>query len=196
MIIPAKTLDSAKSRLPLPDGERRALALRLAASTIRVALQTSGVGLVLVVNSDSQIARTSQTAGATVVDESRPRGLNAAVRLGQREARRRRPTCPVATLVTDLPRLRTADLEAALEEYWSLGRPMAVADSHGTGTTMLIQGPEDDLLPQFGENSAHAHQRCGFHLTSEPLRGLREDFDDEDDLLRAVGAPGVNSLRS
>lgn len=85
MIIPAKTLDSAKSRLPLPDGERRALALRLAASTIRVALQTSGVGLVLVVNSDSQIARTSQTAGATVVDESRPRGLNAAVRLGQRE---------------------------------------------------------------------------------------------------------------
>lgn len=183
VVIPAKSLESAKSRLGLPDRERRRVALRLASSTVRAALDSSYVGLVMVVTSDATIAAETGRLGAVTVPESPLTGLNNAARLGRRRALVLRPMSPVSILVADLPRLQPQDLDAAIAQFRLLGSPMAVADQHGTGTTMLIHGPEDSPEIKFGDDSAAAHASAGFHAVTGSLLGLRSDLDVPTDLV-------------
>lgn len=182
-VIPVKGLEIAKSRLGLPDRDRRRVALGLATSTVQAALDALCVGLVIVVTSDLRIAAETGRLGAVTVPESTPAGLNHAARLGRRRALMLRPTAPVAILVADLPRLEPHDLDAAVAQFRLLGAPMSVVDHHGTGTTMLIHGPHDAPQIKFGSGSAAAHASAGFRAATGRLPGLRRDLDVPTDLV-------------
>lgn len=193
VVVPAKDLASAKSRLCLPDRDRRQVALQLVTSTVAVALSASSVGCVLVVTSDVTIAAATARLGATTVDDLLSTGLNQAAALGRRRAQAMRPRSPVAILVADLPLLQSAELDAAVAQFRLLDRPMVVADRHGTGTTMLIHGADDAPEIRFGPGSAGAHARAGYRSAEGTLVGLRTDLDvpvDVTHVLRHRRRPG------
>ena len=183
LVVLAKDTQVAKTRLRLPRDASRQLALRLAASTIRAALGAEEIGAVLVVTGDEDIALDAVRAGAKVVAEPRPMGMNRAAALGRRRAVAARPDAPVAVIVADLPGLHPSDLDAAVLTFHDEGAPLFVADREGTGTTLLIHDP--DQLPgyAFGCGSAAAHQRLGYRPARRVPPSLRWDLDTPDDLL-------------
>jgi 2-phospho-L-lactate guanylyltransferase len=178
VVVPVKRLSRAKSRLDVPAATRRAVALGLAEHTIRVALATPEVVRVLVVTCDTTVKLRVRALGADLVHEPRSSNLNAAARLGREAAGRMNPGDDVAIMVSDLPELSTDDLSAAVGEFRARGElPMMVADTDGTGTTMLIHGAHATPRITFGPGSAQRHQTAGFNPATGDLRGLRRDLD-------------------
>ncbi len=191
VVVLAKHADHAKSRLGLPPEEARRTALGLASSTVRTALAAESVGTVLVVTSDPDIASDALEAGAQVVDEGRPLGINMAAVLGRREAFEASPNAPVAILVADLPYLRPQDIDAAVAEFTELDQPLFVADRHGSGTTFLIHSRGQMMGMAFGHHSASMHRRLGYGEARLPERGLRVDLDTAEDLKEMARLLGV-----
>jgi len=76
--------------------------------------------------------------------------------------------------------LTSDDLTEALESAGT--RRCFVADTEGSGTTLLIAPPGADLAPAFGENSAHRHAESGAIALAGPLLTLRLDVDTALDL--------------
>jgi 2-phospho-L-lactate guanylyltransferase len=68
------------------------------------------------------------------------------------------------------------------------GGRAAVADTGGTGTTMLLAPAGTALDPHFGPGSASAHAASGAHLLGGGWPGLRGDVDTVTDLGAAVRA--------
>ena len=93
------------------------------------------------------------------------------------------PDLAVAAMCADLPSLRTEDLTDALSA--GLTPRWFVADSAGTGTTLLAAGPGVDLEPHFGTGSALRHEESGASPIRAELPTLRRDVDTEDDLAAA-----------
>ena len=185
VVIPAKALPAAKSRLaPASNGrpahERLVAAIRT--DTIAAAQAAPGVARVLLVADRSDPAADGRTAVVVLV-QRRP-GLNAALREGARHAAERWPGDGVAALVGDLPALRPDELAAALAA--AAGVPSGyVADADGTGTTLLTAGPGTALRPAFGPGSARRHAASATPLEGRP--GLRHDVDTAADQERAAG---------
>lgn len=182
LVVLAKDSRAAKTRLQLPREEARLLALRLAASTVRAGLAADMVGAVLVVTSDPDIALDAGEAGAEVVAEPRPLGMNRAAALGRRRALEVRPDAPVAVVVADLPELYPGDLDVVVRELLATGGPLYVPDHEGTGTTFLVHGPETCPGFGFGRHSAAMHHRLGYRRASTGPPSLRRDLDTAEDL--------------
>jgi 2-phospho-L-lactate guanylyltransferase len=182
VVILAKHSAAAKSRLRLPPGEARQVALLLASATVRTALAANTVGAVLVVTGDPAIALDALEAGADVVLEPLPLGMNRAAALGRRRALDIRPEAPVAILVADLPHLRPRDIDVAVAEFDERKVPTYVADNQRTGTTFLIHGPDQHPGIGFGEQSASMHRRLGYREAITAPYGLRADLDTPEDL--------------
>jgi 2-phospho-L-lactate guanylyltransferase len=182
LVVLAKDSHAAKTRLQLPREEARLLALRLAASTVRAGLTAESVGAVLVVTSDPDIALDAREAGAEVVVEPRPLGMNRAAALGRGVALEARPDAPVAVVVADLPELHPGDLDAVVREFVATRTPLYVPDHEGTGTTFLIHGPERRPGFGFGRHSAAMHHRLGYRRASTSPPSLRRDLDTAEDL--------------
>jgi 2-phospho-L-lactate guanylyltransferase len=182
--IPAKSLSDAKSRLGLPDAERRLVAKRLLYATVRTVLTSDWVNIALVITSDSDLADVATTAGARVIDERSSDGLNGAVEAVRRAARLTSPSSWVLTLVADLPNLRSVEIDALVVEALTAGRAVMVPDAAGTGTTGLLH-PSDRPGPAlFGPDSAARHRDAGYEPAGLSLRGLREDLDAAEDVVR------------
>src|SRR5437762_10619880 len=81
VLIAAKQLALAKMRLApvFPDAERKALAEAMFRDVLAAALASRLADRVAVVTSDATLLAMARTAGAIIIDEERPRGLNAAV---------------------------------------------------------------------------------------------------------------------
>jgi len=201
LIVPAKALAVAKSRLGLPDSERRSVAAWLLDRTIGVALASRRVAEVVVVTGDVALAAQARLAGCTVVAEPVPHDLNRAVRLARKTALTDSPDRAVAILVADLPSLAVEDLEGALDEFDRLSdgpagdrAALVVADHLGTGTTMLVHARSCRPLVLFGPGSAQAHVSAGYRPAEGRLGSLRRDLDTADDLDLLVGAGGWDGL--
>jgi 2-phospho-L-lactate guanylyltransferase len=109
-------------------------------------------------------------------------GLNEGVAEAAGIAAQRWPTDGIAALVGDLPALRSQELTAALAD--AANHPRAfVADSAGTGTTLLTARPGVALRPAFGPGSAARHAQLAVAVSAGP--GLRADVDTAEDLSRA-----------
>jgi 2-phospho-L-lactate guanylyltransferase len=184
VIVPAKRLVAAKTRLTpltaalgrdLPDGHQE-LVLALLADTVTAARESPAVGLVLVVTDDPRAAAMATGLGARTVGDGPDSGLNAALTHGARAV----GGGPVATLSSDLPALRPAELTAALQAAAAVPRAF-VADAEGSGTTMLA-AREGDLAPRFGPGSAAAHAAGGAVWLAGNWPGLRQDVDTPADL--------------
>jgi 2-phospho-L-lactate/phosphoenolpyruvate guanylyltransferase len=182
VVIPVKETWRAKSRLDLDPSVRPLVARRVALATTQAALDSAAVGAVWVVTRDEQVAALVRELGAGVVPEEGVSGLNAAADLGRRRALESRPDAPVGILVADLPLLRSSDLDRAMAEFRRHGESMRVADHHGVGTTLLVQGPQDWPGIGFGGSSAELHLRLGYRSWDEAPPGLRHDLDTLADL--------------
>ncbi|HEY0644644.1 MAG TPA: hypothetical protein VGD39_14555 [Nocardioides sp.] len=163
------------------------MALHLASTTVRAALAAEHVGSVLVVTGDPEIAVDALDAGADVLAEPRPLGMNRAAELGRRHALAVAATSPIATMVADLPYVRPADSDGVVAEFCAAGPPVFVADRIGSGTTLLIHGPDHGPGFGFGPGSAAMHARLGYRESLSAPAGLRTDLDSREDLGRLAG---------
>jgi 2-phospho-L-lactate/phosphoenolpyruvate guanylyltransferase len=188
VVVPAKRLDAAKTRLiPLTAGLAPAghpeLVLALLADTVAAALACPAVARVLVVTDDPRAAAVVSALGARTVGDEPDSGLNAALAHGAAAV-----PGPVAALSSDLPALRPAELTAALQA--AAGVPRAfVPDAPGSGTTLLAVRA-GALEPRFGPGSGAAHSAGGAVPLDGDWPGLRQDVDTPDDL-RAACRLGV-----
>ncbi|MCU1592694.1 MAG: CofC, 2-Phospho-l-lactate Guanylyltransferase [Frankiales bacterium] len=181
-MVPVKRLSVAKSRLAAyGDVRRKDLALAFAADVVLAALEVADV---LVVTDDAAAGALLSSLGATVVPDDPDAGLNPALLHGAELLRQGAPLRGVATLSADLPALRSADLEAALEQVGPTSSGF-VSDVAGTGTTLLAAGPGGLLVPAFGPGSHASHVAAGaIELVAGP--GLRQDVDTPEDLAAAA----------
>jgi 2-phospho-L-lactate/phosphoenolpyruvate guanylyltransferase len=83
ILIAAKQLEFAKTRLApaVPPDERRALAEAMFRDVLAASMGATAADHVAVVTSDAGLLAMARSAGALVIDEEFPRGLNAAVAL-------------------------------------------------------------------------------------------------------------------
>jgi 2-phospho-L-lactate guanylyltransferase len=187
VVVPAKRLDVAKSRLRSvtagradADAAHRELVLALLGDTVSAAVACPAVGAVVVVTDEPAAAAIVRDLGARIVADAPGRGLNPALEHGARSA----PGTAVAALSSDLPALRPGELAAALAEAAGVRRAF-VADAHGTGTTLLT-AVDAELQPHFGAGSAEAHLAGGATALSGSWPGLIRDVDTEADLRAAL----------
>ena len=185
VVVPAKRLAVAKTRLrpltgALGEATHHELVLALLADTVAAAVGCPSVAEVLVVTDDPAAADVVRPLGARTLADEPDRGLNPALEHGARNASR--PA--VAALSSDLPALRSAELDAALQEAVAAARCF-VADASGTGTTLLT-AVGTPLRPSFGPVSAQAHRDGGARCLSGEWPGLVRDVDTPDDLREAL----------
>jgi 2-phospho-L-lactate guanylyltransferase len=183
VVVPVKRLDRAKTRLSGRSAdERAALALAFALDTVRAALSCPHVRAVVVVTDDATVRDAVTAEGASWVPDEPDSGLNAALAHGADHVRATSPDLGLAVLAADLPALRGEELARALAAASDVPRGF-VADSGGTGTTLLTARPGVELDPRFGPRSRTAHLASGaVSLEPGPVPGLRRDVDTEVDL--------------
>lgn len=185
VVVPVKRLAVAKSRLSAyGDGGRRELALAFAADVVTAALGCVLVRQVLVVTDDADAARALAALGAQVVPDDPDAGLNPALAHGADLLRAGQPQLGVVTVSADLPALRPEDLRIALTSVPPRGRAF-VADSSGTGTTLLAASAPAPLDPSYGPRSRHRHITSGA-VELPGTAALRRDVDTPEDLRDAL----------
>jgi 2-phospho-L-lactate/phosphoenolpyruvate guanylyltransferase len=190
VLMPVKVLARAKSRLAGLAGPRRGeLALALACDTAAAALRCRSTARVIVITDDRVAADALGGLGALVVPDEPGDGLNAALRHGAAVAAARWPGSGTAALSADLPALRPAELERALQAaaQW----PNAfVPDAAGHGTTLYTAAPDAAFRPAFGVagvGSRVRHAAGGAaELELNDIPGLRRDVDTPADLRGAA----------
>lgn len=185
VIIPVKPLTSAKSRLASlsvpPDQLARAFLL----DVLKAVTLVPRVRRVVVASSDPEVASLARFAGALFVDDSGLQGINAGAELARGH---RAEGTAVGVLVSDLPWLTPASLDAAL----ALGEGHEcsfVADADSTGTTLWMASPHHRGTSHFGPESRRRHRDAGStdlvqQQDADPrlLAPLRRDVDTAADL--------------
>ncbi|GAB2582682.1 2-phospho-L-lactate guanylyltransferase [Microlunatus antarcticus] len=191
-VVALKAGELVKSRLaPLPQPLRRRLAWTMAVDTLH-ALVTS-VEAVVVVSDQPALAHRLARAGLSsvvVVPETRPAGMNDALRQGA-ERLRGDGLDRVLACVGDLPALRPTSVAVVLRGAVAYERSY-LPDATGIGTSMLHAGAGVALAPHFqGRSAAAHHSSSAVPLTDERLAtavpDARRDVDTEVDLADAVG---------
>lgn len=184
--MPVKRLEIAKTRLGLDPSARADLALAMAMDTAIACRETADVALLVVVSDDARAAAALASAGAIVIADEPDAGLNPALIHGAEAAARIEPHAGVATVASDLPCLRAAEL-AALLGLAANHASVAVADASGVGTTLLASRAGAVFRPEFGAESFARHIAAGASDVSA-LAGasLRRDVDTMDDLRAAL----------
>jgi len=190
-IVPVKPPARGKSRLDLPDAERRALAAAFALDTATAARLAGSVAVVLAVTDDAAFASELSRLGCEVLPDGVGDDLNGTLRQAAAEGRRRWPGLRPVALCADLPALRPTDLDAALEAARTAEGPSYVADAEGIGTT-LYAASYADFAPRFGAGSAAAHRAAGAHALPGGLDSLRRDVDTATDV-RTAAALGLGA---
>lgn len=183
LIVPVKPAELGKSRLTDAAADRETLARAIALDTIAAASAALEVDRVLVVTDDAELtASLKRTAGVTVVREGDSRGLDAAIATGAAAAGQ---DAPRAALLGDLPALRPADLDAALEVASTVERGV-VADAEGVGSTLVTARGGATWISAFGDDSFARHQLLGCTALDVAVDStLRRDVDTPDQLAAA-----------
>ena len=158
ILIAAKQLEFAKTRLApvLPPGERRALAEAMFRDVLAASLAARAADQVAVVTSDAGLLAMARSAGAIVIDEEFPRGLNVAVALGTSEliARGARTIC---TVLSDIPLTTAQDIDAAFAAMPSGRGAVLVPSRDFSGTNIICRSPADAVPTRFGRMSLVRH---------------------------------------
>lgn len=175
VIIPVKPADTGKSRLSDAAGDRVALARAIALDTIAAASDARQVARVVVVTDDADVAAAAGRLRAVeVLPEGDAAGLDAAIARGAQAAG---TGVPRAALLGDLPALRPAELDTALEAAESLERAL-VTDAEGTGSTLVTARAGAVWTTAFGDDSAQRHRLLGCTDLDLPADStLRRDVD-------------------
>jgi 2-phospho-L-lactate/phosphoenolpyruvate guanylyltransferase len=200
VLVAAKHLAFAKMRLApvVPDAERRALACAMFRDVLAAALGARNAERVAVVTSDPELLAIARAAGAIVVDEEQPRGLNAAVRLAT-DALVEVGATELCTVLSDCPLVTARDIDevfAALPK----GRGAVLVPSHDfTGTNIIARSPAGVIPTVFGRMSLVRHldecRQAGVPCEVVRLAGPALDLDLLSDLIEFVRTAGpTNTL--
>ncbi|MFG6503938.1 2-phospho-L-lactate guanylyltransferase [Microbacterium sp. P05] len=183
VIVPVKPASLGKSRLTDAVADRTVLARAIALDTIAAASAALEVERVIVVTDDSDLASAiKRMPGVEAVREGDARGLDAAIATGAAVAG---PDAPRAALLGDLPSLRPADLDAALEAASTVERGV-VADTEGVGSTLVTARAGATWISAFGDDSFSRHQLLGCTVLDVPVDStLRRDVDTSEQLNEA-----------
>lgn len=184
IVVPVKPAALGKTRLVAVTADREALARAIALDTIAAVAATARVARVLVVTDDVEVrTQVAQWPAVDVVSEGDTRGLDAAIALGTATAG---TGVPRGALLGDLPALRPADLNSALELAASVERGL-VPDAEGTGSTLITARAGAVWVSAFGTDSAARHRLLGCtDLAVERFSTLRRDVDTAAQLADAV----------
>lgn len=187
VLVPVKPAVRAKSRLaPVGDEARRSLVTAMAADTVAAALRSPLVDVVMVVTDDYVLAGELAGLGASVMPDATTEDLNESLVQAAQEVHRRWPALRPVAMCADLPALDPAELTGALEVA-AAHRSAFVADTEGTGTTILAARDLTCFAPRFGAGSREAHARDGAHEIDEVAAPtLRRDVDTPADLAAAL----------
>jgi 2-phospho-L-lactate/phosphoenolpyruvate guanylyltransferase len=160
VLIAAKQLAVAKTRLmaALPAaGERRSLAEAMFRDVLTAAAGARTPELVAVVTCDPELIALARSAGAMVINEESPRGLNAAVRLATAQLIASGASC-VCTLLSDIPLVTSEDIDTAFAAMPGDERAVVLVPSRDfSGTNIIIRTPPDVIATQFGRLSLIRH---------------------------------------
>jgi len=158
ILIAAKQLDFAKTRLApvLPPGERRELAEAMFRDVLAASLGSTAADHVAVVTSDAGLLATSRAAGALLIDEEFPRGLNVAVALGTSAliAQGARTVC---TVLSDIPLVEANDIDAVFAAMPDGRGAVLVPSRDFSGTNIICRSPADAVPTRFGRMSLVRH---------------------------------------
>lgn len=186
VLVPAKPLRSAKTRLALPDGDRAELAAAMLRDTIRAVRGGKSVSATHLITVDAQVgmlARSEHVAAWTVEGAE---GLNneleqAALRIVQTGSRD-----GIAVVLGDLPCL-TARVFSELLAVAPSDRQSFLTDVTGTGTTMLMAPPGIRLTPAFEGASTARHSAVAESIpAASRWRAAQRDVDTLEDLCQAI----------
>lgn len=182
-LVPQKSLSAAKGRLALDPRARRLLATAMLRDTVASLQATPGVQHVIILWED----RDDLHLVAGVESLHSPNiGLNAALEAGACTSRLRDPSLNLVVAPGDLPALLPHELAVCLERASRRHRAF-LADSHGSGTTILTATGDSPLVPSYGEHSAAIHAITGAHrLGTEGVDTVRLDVDDLTSLAAAM----------
>lgn len=195
-LLPAKPLSLAKTRLGslLSDSNRAAIAAAMFEDVLGALVSVPSVDAVLTVTADHALMERARAAGARIVDEGAPRGLNGAVHLGT-EVALGLGAATLLVVLSDVPLVTVADVAELAERVPRRGA-LLVPSKEGTGTNAIVRRPPGVFATRFGGRSLERHvaeaERSG--IPCEILRNARLAFDvDTPEDLRTLaserGAP-------
>jgi 2-phospho-L-lactate guanylyltransferase len=160
VLIAAKQLTLAKTRLMpvLPTvSERSALAEAMFRDVLGAALDARTPECVTVVTCDPVLMTLARNAGASVIDEAYPRGLNVAVQLAVAKMAAAGATC-ICTLLSDIPLVTGGDIDAAFAALPGEQQAVVLVPSRDfSGTNIIVRKPPDIIATQFGRFSLIRH---------------------------------------
>lgn len=191
IVIPVKRLPGALRRLSgvLDPRERGLLQEAMLRDMLVACVGTDGVDEVLVVTSDDTAIRRATEAGARwLPDHDPPRGINAAVAVGRRDAAERGHRAVVLT--ADLPLIQPDDITAVVSTPCPAPGVVLVPSHTGLGTNALLMDPPAVFRTRLGEDSRARHQAsarevgCGYHEVERERIAL--DIDTPEDLRRML----------
>ncbi|MFL5295748.1 MAG: 2-phospho-L-lactate guanylyltransferase [Phenylobacterium sp.] len=193
LVIAVRGGPEAKSRLAatLSSESRAALIEAMLADMLAAAAVCRVVQRTYVVTPTPALARLAAEAGAVVILEREPRGLNAAFETARQRLADLDPAGPIALLPGDLPRLHPADLEDAATR--AADDTVVIVRSQSDGGTGAIVQPAGLALPlTFGRDSFCRHcgaaAGLGLAVSSPALASLSLDVDRGIDLHRLTAS--------
>jgi 2-phospho-L-lactate guanylyltransferase len=186
-VIAVRGGEGAKSRcVPHLDAVARGELVRAMLLDMIAALSASRrIDEVEVVTPTPELAEAARTAGAQVLFESEPRGLNAAFEAARERLRNADPEAVMAALPGDLPLLDAGELEPVLASLAPGEVALAPASADGgTGAVILRAAAPFDF--RFGADSFRRHWEGALQAGLTPVRlaapSLGLDIDRPEDL--------------
>lgn len=186
VVVPMKSLDTAKSRLSdsLSAEPRRNLALELFARTIELVTSFGDRIVVLVVSDCPEIEILCKRKPVNLLKQDSDKGLNHAVTMATDWACSQ-GFARMAVLPSDLPLLLVQDIEN-IEQFDQGDSHVLLHESQDGGTNCLLASPPDAIPFMFGPHSCEAHQQASIarNIGCTVVRGgnLALDVDTIDDL--------------
>ncbi len=158
ILIAAKQLEFAKTRLAsaLPPGERIALADAMFRDVLAAATKSRIADQVAVVTSDRILLGYARDAGALLIDEEFPRGLNAAVALAS-AILKVRGADTVCTVLSDIPLITADDIDQVFAAMPAEPGAVLVPSGDFSGTNVICRSPADVVPTHFGRMSLLRH---------------------------------------
>jgi 2-phospho-L-lactate guanylyltransferase len=197
ILIAAKHLAFAKTRLgrAVGDADRMALAEAMFRDVLGAALSARAADHVAVISSDPTLLDQARAAGALVIDEEFPRGLNAAVRLAT-AALAAQGVAALCTVLSDIPLVTGENIDTVFGELAEEQHGVVLVPSRDlSGTNMIARAPAGAIATRFGGRSLERHleecYRLGLRSRVVRQRGPALDLDVIEDLNEFVRTPSM-----
>ena len=192
VVIAARGGPDAKSRCGrnLTSAQRGELVEAMLADMLAAMAGSALIDEICVVTPTAELGEIARLAGASVLREARPRGLNAAFTAARRAVVAADPAALFAALPGDLPLFERDEFDAVLAQAGEARAVLVPATADG-GTGAVIVPAGAPFAFSFGADSFLAHRAAAVAAGLEPViveaASLGRDIDspaDLDDLLQ------------